>query len=297
MGCRTSYFDKLRMRSFSITRRRAGTQISPPSDSRVTQARRIVPGMSVLRHIRLPVLFLATVLMAAVPAAAQESGRAAPQQLTVVELFTSQGCPLCPTADAFLGELRRNPGVLALSFHVDYWDYLGWADPFAEAAYTRRQQHYLDKLGFPYVFTPQAIVDGIYHTSGNKRRTLKRMIEHAGKDDIERVPVTLARISGDQVRVRIPKASARYRGEFDILLLRLDSMHTTDVLRGENAGKTLINHNVVRLMRPLAKWNGEAFDRVVSLMELDGQDADLCAVLVQESGMGRIFGAATLAMR
>src|SRR3546814_10013389 len=78
----------------------------------------------------------------------------------VVELFTSQGCSTCPPADALLTELADQPGVLALSFHVDYWDYIGWEAPFATAEYTERQRDYVAKLGLRYVYTPQMVIDG-----------------------------------------------------------------------------------------------------------------------------------------
>jgi hypothetical protein len=101
-------------------------------------------------------LILATgLLLAALASAPAGAG----ERLTVVELFTSQSCPLCPSADAFLGEPTKRDDVLALSFHVGYWDYIGWTDPFAKPAYTKRQEKYLDRFGLPYVFTPQAVVD------------------------------------------------------------------------------------------------------------------------------------------
>ena len=121
------------------------------------------------------------------------------ERLTVVELFTSQGCPLCPTADAFLGELTKRDDVLALSFHVGYWDYIGWADPFAKTAYTKRQEKYLDRFGLPYVFTPQAVIDGRLHASGNRQDRILRNIVAASSLDRGRIEVELTRISAGQV--------------------------------------------------------------------------------------------------
>lgn len=228
--------------------------------------------------------------LAAVPAQAGE-------RLTVVELFTSQGCPLCPTADAFLGELTERDDVLALSFHVGYWDYIGWVDPFAQPAYTKRQERYLDHFGLRYVFTPQVVIDGRFQASGNKQDKILRSISQAVADQRGRIDVELTRISANQVRIRVPQTDAVYRGEAEIILIRFDEKTETVVTHGENAGKTLINYNVVRVMRPIADWNGEAVDLVQRLIELDSPGGDFCAVIVQERAQGRILGADFVDMR
>ena len=94
---------------------------------------------------------------------------AANDELTVVvELFTSQGCSSCPPAEAFLGELATRPNVVALEFHVDYWDYIGWQDPFGSPAYTKRQRGYSASMGTPYVYTPQMVIQGRIHEVGSK---------------------------------------------------------------------------------------------------------------------------------
>jgi hypothetical protein len=235
----------------------------------------------------------AGLLLAAVTAVPAHAG----DRLTVVELFTSQGCPLCPMADAFLGKLAERDDVLALSFHVGYWDYIGWADPYAKPAYTKRQEVYLERFGLPYVFTPQAVVDGRMQASGNRQDDILRNIDEAGKVDRGRIDVELTRISAGQVRVQIPVPEAVYRGEAEIILIRFDEKKETVVTHGENAGKTLLNYNVVRVMRPVADWNGEAVDMVQRLAELDGPGGDFCAVIVQERAQGRILGAAFVDMR
>jgi len=239
-------------------------------------------------------LILAVGLLLAALASAPAS---AGERLTVVELFTSQGCPLCPTADAFLGDLTKRDDVLALGFHVGYWDYIGWADPFAKPAFTKRQENYLDRFGLPYVFTPQAIVDGQHQASGNRKKNILRHIKVAGKDQDSRIDVDLTRLSADQVRIRIPMEDAVYRGEAEIILLRFDEKKKTVVTHGENAGKTLINYNVVRIMRPVADWNGEPVDIVQRLAGLDSPGGDFCAVIIQERAQGRILGAAYVDMR
>jgi len=232
-------------------------------------------------------------LLAAIAAPPAHAG----ERLTVVELFTSQGCPLCPAADAFLGELTQRSDVLALGFHVDYWDYLGWPDPFAKPTFTRRQKKYLDKFGLPYVFTPQIVVDGDLHASGGDQDVVLRNIDAARDNERGRIEIGLTRLGTDQMRIRIPMTEPVYRGEAEVLLVRYDPRKETAVSRGENAGKTLVNYNVVRLVRPIANWTGAPVDMVERLAELDSPGGDICAVLVQEHPQGRILGAAVLDMR
>ncbi len=246
-----------------------------------------------------PLLTLRRLILAAglLLAALAVSAASAGERLTVVELFTSQGCPLCPSADAFLGELTKRDDVLALSFHVGYWDYIGWTDPFSKPAYTKRQEKYLDRFGLPYVFTPQAVIDGRMHASGNRQDSILRAIKVAGTVERGRIDVELTRISAGQVHIRIPEPEAVYRGEAEIVLIRFDERKETVVTHGENSGKTLVNYNVVRILRPIADWNGEAVDLVQRLIELDGPGGDFCAVLIQERAQGRILGAAFVDMR
>src|SRR5262252_1517002 len=109
----------------------------------------------------------------------------------VVELFTSEGCSSCPPADALLAELASRPEVLALSFHVDYWDRLGWKDPFSSPAATERQQRYASVLGLATVYTPQIVVDGKWQAVGSDRVEVEQALKAAGRSRDE-VPVVLA---------------------------------------------------------------------------------------------------------
>ena len=276
--------------------------VSPSVDWYVTDGMPIVSGMpSVAKflaafHARLRAVFGAALIVSSLSLGVAPQA-IAQDQLTVVELFTFQGCPACPRADKLLGELAGRADILALSFHVDYWDYYGWADPFASEVYSQRQQRYLNKRGLPYVYTPQIVVDGRWQASVNKPAEVLENIGTARGEPAGLVSVRLERISDEQIRIRIPETDARYRGEADIMLVRFDEKHVTEVTRGENRGKTIVNHHVVRLIRPVARWNGEAVDVVVSLQELDGADPAYCAILVQEHGQGRILGAIWVDMR
>jgi hypothetical protein len=270
--------------------------VSLSFDWRVKPLRYIVGAMTTPATPLLAVRWLvlaAGLLLATIAAPPASAG----ERLTVVELFTSQGCPLCPSADAFLGELAQRGDVLALSFHVGYWDYIGWADPFSQPAFTKRQEKYLDRFGLPYVFTPQVVVDGRMQASGNRQDNILRHIEVAEEVERGRIHVELTRISAVQVRIHIAAPEAVYRGEAEITLIRFDAKKETVVTTGENAGKTLVNYNVVRAMRPVADWNGEAVDLVQRLVELEGPGGDFCAVLIQERAQGRILGAAIVDMR
>src|ERR1700738_4364691 len=128
-------------------------------------------------------LFLLCLALQIAPAVAGE-------RPIVVELFTSEGCPPAPPADALLAELTSRPDVLALSFHVDYWDRLGWKDPFSSREATRRQHRYAELLGLATVYTPQIIVDGRWQAVGSDRGEVERALDAARRDGTE-VPVAL----------------------------------------------------------------------------------------------------------
>lgn len=247
------------------------------------------------RFMRFAAALLGLVMLAAGSVSAgQISAGPAAQQLTVVELFSAQGCPLCPPAEAFLGELAQRADLLPLAFHVDYWDYLGWSDRFADAGFARRQQRYSDRIGLPYVYTPQIIVDGTLQASGSRRDAVDAGIATARTDVAGKVAVTLTRLSPTQLRIEI--AATPLGENADIVLVGFDAMHSTDIAAGENRGATLVNYNVVRDIKAIASWTGDAIDMTVPLATEHGS-TDFCAVLVQQAGQGRILGAARIDMR
>lgn len=209
----------------------------------------------------------------------------------VVELFTSQGCSSCPPADAYLAELAEREGILALSYHVDYWDYIGWDDPFASYENTRRQRDYAKRFNIRYVYTPQIVIDGIRQFTGSKRAAIEAALaartEHGPHRplDFGRNPET-----GDLV-VRLP--TTWDCGGCDVWLVTFDDSHTTPVKRGENAGRSITNRNVVRHLERVAVWHGEAREIVIPRPE----KGDTAAVLLQEHATGHIVGAATVGLR
>ncbi len=238
-------------------------------------------------RLRVAALALSCALALAPFAAAADAAR----PLTVVELFTSQGCDSCPPADAFLGELAEKEGVLALSFHVDYWDYIGWKDVFADPAFTRRQRDHARNLGLRYVYTPQMVIQGSTHATGSDRSAVLERIERAKR--AKRVPVTLRHDASGRLAVAI--AQAPEGEEAAVWMVVYDDARATRVRRGENRGRTLIDHNVVRGLRRIGRWTGKAMNIEVGLSGLTVEPGDGAAVILQSTATGRILGAADIA--
>lgn len=230
----------------------------------------------------------AFILACAVIVATQSAGRAG--QPVVVELFTSQGCSSCPPADALLTELAGRDGVLALSLHVDYWDYIGWKDPFASAAATERQRAYSRPFGLGYVYTPQMVVQGRRQMTGSDRRGVLEAIDREAA--LPRLTVEIAGDAGGATAVLPVRDGA---AASTVWAVAFDYAHTTRVERGENRGKTLTYSNVVRDIRRVGAWRGEAARIALPMGEMaPGRDA--VAVLVQADAGGAILGAAVLGL-
>ena len=236
--------------------------------------------------------FFRTFALAAVLAVSiQTVAAAAEKNLTVVELYTSQGCSSCPPADAFLGELAKRDDLLALSIHVDYWDYIGWKDPFASPENTKRQRAYASKLGMRYVYTPQMIVQGAAHSTGSDRGKVLALIVKARNS--KRVAVKISRAE-DGIRIKI--AGADTTEEAAVWLAVFDNKHETRIRRGENGGRTLSYYNVVRGMKRIGTWKGQPLDIPTRNIDMSTEDRDGCAVILQSLSTGRILGAAKLAL-
>ncbi len=227
-------------------------------------------------------LLIAAVTLASNPSAAGEP-------LTVVELFTSQGCSSCPPADALIGELAERDGVLVLSEHVDYWDYLGWRDPFAIPATTQRQRDYARRLGLGYVYTPQMVIQGASQVTGSDREAVLNRLDKPEPGAALAVEIG----SSDAGRLVITVGGAPADDEAAVWLVLFDKEHKTRVSRGENRGREVRNYNVVRSFTRIGSWNGEA-TTITAIMPESGGIGDGCAVIVQAQNTGRILGAARL---
>ena len=209
-------------------------------------------------------------------------GVAQAQPLTVVELFTSQGCSSCPPANANLIKVKDQPGVLALSFNVTYWDYLGWKDTFGRQEFTQRQVTYEPALGHDGPFTPQVVVNGDADVVGAASGEIQQLILSTGH-----VSGPSLSLDGGKVSIGAGTVPA---GRADVWLVRYaKGVVEVPVARGENTGRTLPHANVVHALEKLGSWTGAA-------MALDvpaASDGLSTAVLVQSPGGGPILAAAT----
>lgn len=206
----------------------------------------------------------------------------------VVELFTSQGCSSCPPADAMLNELAGRADVIPLALHVDYWDYLGWTDEFADPAFTKRQKAYARVAGARSIYTPQMVVDGSEHLVGVRPMELADLIRAHGAKPSP-VELTLTREGDGQVRINAV-ATGAFPDAAVVQLVRYRPSATVTIAQGENAGRTITYSNIVESWAPLGDWDGTADYQAVA--DLPGDAA--AAVIVQEVGPGEILAAETL---
>jgi hypothetical protein len=223
-------------------------------------------------------------LWMALPGAAFAQGAANP---VVVELYTSQGCSSCPPADEFLAELAGRPDVLALALHVDYWDYLGWQDAFAQPAFTQRQKRYARAAGAKMIYTPQIIVGGTDRVKGLRPdEIVERIAAHAAQ--APRVVLRVAR-EGGQLVIELLAEPPLDHGAV-VQLVRFDPEQTVEIARGENAGREVVYRNIVTDWTAVAEWPGQAPLR----LELAAEGAAPMAVIVQEPGPGAVLAAARI---
>ena len=226
-----------------------------------------------------------TALASALPAHADEAASAPP---VVVELFTSQGCSSCPPADAYLGELSRRPGVLALGFHIDYWNYIGWTDPYSLPLAAARQRAYGQRLGLHYVYTPQMVIDGVGEGVGSEPGKIAPLL-HAARQRPRLGPALSVEKRDGGFHIHVGSGVAP--SSATVWLVGFDQQHDTKVLRGENEGTTANDYQVVRSFKSVGAWHGQPLDLDLPAGSAAG---DRIAVLLQLDGTGPILTAATL---
>jgi len=208
----------------------------------------------------------------------------------VVELFTAQGCSSCPPADAFLHDLAARDDVIALSLHVDYWDYMGWEDPFGSPDNTARQRGYARAQGQKMVYTPQIVVAGTDQAVGTRRTEVIDLIDaHLAKES-GGVSLDITR-EGASLRLTA-RASQRHGTPLIVRRFRIRPEATVTIKRGENAGRVARHVNIVTGIEHLADWDTEA-PLVMDMQVATGEDT-ASVILFQEGRHGPIAAAARI---
>jgi hypothetical protein len=213
----------------------------------------------------------------------------------VAELFTSQGCNTCPAADKVLGEViadakKNNKPVFALSFHVDYWNRLGWKDPFSKFAFSKRQNNYASALGEKTVYTPQIFINGKTALTGSDKNKISTQIE---KEINTPAPVNLnifnsAMSTADTLVLNY--TSSKADKNFSLVVVIVQKTATTKIGKGENGGKTLVNENIVRVFEIFSLGTAKGTVKVPVNNLLLNKSVSLIAY-VQQKQSKKILGA------
>jgi hypothetical protein len=237
--------------------------------------------------------------VAGLPALAQSQpapNSASQRQIkTVLELFTSQGCSSCPRADGLMeSTYSKRPDVLALSFSVDYWDYIGWKDTNASPRNTARQRDYARTRGDGAVYTPQMVVNGRAHVVGSQGADIDRAVlkaPAAGSGDWVQLTI---RSDASGITIDTPAASKPVGQDARLILVGVKRRHDMKIERGENAGRSITYTNVVREFKTIATWTGTASTVAITPDQLTHTTCDAYAILLQRGPGGPIIGATTI---
>ena len=205
----------------------------------------------------------------------------------VVELYTSQGCSSCPPADALLADLSLTSGVIPLALHVDYWDYIGWADTFGDPKFSARQKAYAHAAGEKMIYTPQMIVEGALRVEGNQPSAVDAAIR-AAQDQVSPVGLTLERQAGSVEITAMPLAGLP--DDMVIQLVRYRARQEVEIERGENEGLNVAYHNIVLSWTQVGEWAGD--EPLQMTVPAPGDDG--VVVIIQTEGPGAIVAAARL---
>jgi len=233
-------------------------------------------------------------LIAVISAFLGFAGALSAERLVVVELFTSQGCHSCPPADEILADMNAtHDDILALSLHVDYWDYLGWKDDFAHAAFTPRQADYNMNLKSRYTLvTPQMVFDGRSHVAGARTTEIFSAFSKARKaNDTAGLSLGSKLTASGSVQLEAVVSPLPGSLAADVYLVRYGTQENVAIARGENKGKTLTYTNVVSEWIKIGEWNGTSETRFVA----DVAGDDQAAVIVQVANSGPVLAARKLA--
>lgn len=259
---------------------------------------RLLPSTARWNCVAAAVAFSCTV--AAEPAAGPDAATApSPAQdisrpvRGVIELFTSQGCSSCPPADALLGRYAARQDVIALSFPVDYWDYLGWKDTLATPRNAERQRAYAKSRGDGAVYTPQVVVNGTTHVNGAIAADIDTALEQGWpRLTAAQVPVRFWIERGTVVIQTGAGPDSSTYSEATIWLAVIKRSAKVDIARGENGGQTVTYTNVVRELAPVGMWAGKPMQIRLARTAILRPEFEACAILLQASDGGPIIGAA-----
>ncbi|MBX4958904.1 DUF1223 domain-containing protein [Rhizobium lentis] len=195
----------------------------------------------------------------------------------VVELFTSQGCSSCPPADAAFRKLVNQGNVIALAYHVDYWNYLGWADTLSSKENTERQYGYARTMGRSNVYTPQAIVNGRGHLAGSDLNGINSRIDSDSSDGNGlTIPISAA-MRGDELEIKIGAG----QGKANVVMVYFDKEKTIEVEKGENSGKKISYLHSVTNVETVGMWDGKATSLTLPASVLQRPQLEGCAILLQ----------------
>jgi|GEM_PF-249942 len=212
----------------------------------------------------------------------------------VLELFTAEGCGSCLAADANLGSWAKQRSVLVLTYHVDYWDYIGWRDMKADPAFAQRQLGYVEAFGRSMIYTPQLIVGGADESLGTDRDRLSMMLSNS-RYIATMAPLRLMRDAAGQVFADLPAVALPKPAT--IWLVSFRRQVETDILAGENAGHHVSAVNVVRAVQKIGDWTGSAARLPVPINLKAGGDlpADAAAVIANQAEYGPVIAATAVA--
>jgi hypothetical protein len=260
------------------------------------------------RHTFPIIVVVATALLGLLPpryvrtasAEPRPVGDATPRTPVLVELFTSEGCSDCPPADALLEKLDRsqpvrNAQLVVLSEHVDYWDDIGWKDPYSSHEFSLRQGEYAHRFGLDSAYTPQMVVDGEAQFVGSDERRAIQAIEGAAKAEKIWVALSSVHLEGNTVVAHVESGtlpSSNSAKPANVWLAFADDSDQSNVRRGENAGRILTHVAVVRSLTQLGTIDpGRAFSRDVRVSTENANPRNMRVVaIVQEMAAGRILG-------
>lgn len=206
-----------------------------------------------------------------------------PDSPVVVELFTSQSCSSCPSADKILSEISAHTNIIALGCHVTYWNHLHWVDDLSHEFCTQRQRDYAAFMNSRRVYTPQMIVNGRHEFTGSNRGALKKYV--SSTPPIKHIRLNHA--GNDVLNVQLPDIK---NGRYSLTLFGVQTVQTRQIKSGENSGKTVAYSAPVTFIYEVESWDGTAINKTFTIPE----KADEYVVLAQDTTTGEILAAGKL---